>query len=91
MQTFNRIFENQPNASRILTQPSHYKGAESNLLEDEKGLQQEGPGGCLASYSMAQKRWVLLLNFDWLVSNYKSPIFQPLINRRVNFVYYHWG
>ena len=39
----------QPIASGISTQSSRYKykGAESNLLADEKGPQQGGPGGCL--------------------------------------------
>ena len=45
--TFNWVFENQPKASGILTQPSRYKRAESNLLADEKGPQQGDPGSCL--------------------------------------------
>ena len=45
--TFNWVFENQPIASKILTQPSRYKRAESKLLSDEKGLQQGDPGSCL--------------------------------------------
>ena len=40
MPTFNRVFENQPRASRILRQPRRLKRAESNLLADEKGPQQ---------------------------------------------------
>ena len=32
------VFENQPIASGILTQPSRYNRAKSNLLADEKGL-----------------------------------------------------
>ena len=38
--TFNWVFEYQPIASGILTQPSSlYKRAETNLLSDEKGPQ----------------------------------------------------
>ena len=39
----------QPIASGISTQSSRYKykGAESNLLADEKGPQQGDPSGCL--------------------------------------------
>ena len=33
------LIENQPIASKILTQTSRYKRAESNLLADEKGPQ----------------------------------------------------
>ena len=44
--TFNWIFEYQPIASEILTQPSRYKRAESNLLADEKGPWKRG-AGCL--------------------------------------------
>ena len=40
--TFNYVFEYQPIASEILTQPSRYKRAESNLLADEKGPQDRG-------------------------------------------------
>ena len=36
-QTFNLAIENQQIASGILTQPSWYKRAESNLLADDKG------------------------------------------------------
>ena len=35
--TFNWFFEYQPIASEILTQPSRYKEAESNLIADKKG------------------------------------------------------
>ena len=34
--TFNLVFEYEPIAPEILTQPSRYKRAESNLLADEK-------------------------------------------------------
>ena len=51
MPTFNWVFENQQMTSGILTQPSRYKRAESNLLADEKGLQQKDPGSCLAIIS----------------------------------------
>ena len=37
--TSNWVFQYQPIASEILTQPSRYKTAESNLLADEKGPQ----------------------------------------------------
>ena len=47
MPTFNGVFGNQPIASGILTQSNRYKRAESNLLADEKGLQQGDPGSCL--------------------------------------------
>ena len=47
MPTFNWVFKNQPIASRILTQPSRYKRAKSNLLADEKGPEQRDPGSCL--------------------------------------------
>ena len=43
MPTFKWVFENQPIASGILTQPRRYKRAESNLLEDKKGPQQGEP------------------------------------------------
>ena len=36
MPTLNWVFENQPIALGILTQPSRYKREESNLLADEK-------------------------------------------------------
>ena len=39
MSTFNWVFEYQPIASQILTQPSRYKRAESNLFSYEKDLQ----------------------------------------------------
>ena len=45
--TFNGVFENQPIVLGILTQPSRYKRADSNLLADKKGLQQGDPGSCL--------------------------------------------
>ena len=35
---FQLVFECQPIALGILTQPNRYKRAESNLLADEKGL-----------------------------------------------------
>ena len=38
--------ENKPIASGLLTQPSRCKRAESNLLADETGPQQEDPGSC---------------------------------------------
>ena len=40
--TINWFFEYKPIVSGILTQPSRYKGAESNLLEDEKGAWKRG-------------------------------------------------
>ena len=40
--TFNWVFGYQPIASQILTQPSRYKGAESNLLAAGKGPQLSG-------------------------------------------------
>ena len=43
MPTFDCVYENQPIAFRILTQPSGYNRAESNLLADEKGSQQGDP------------------------------------------------
>ena len=39
LSTFNWVFEYQPIASDILTQPNSYKRVESNLLADEKGPQ----------------------------------------------------
>ena len=39
------------------------------------------------SYSLGQKLWVLLLNFDWLVSKSSVNTFQP--TRRHNFVCHH--
>ena len=36
--TLNWVFENEGKASGILTHPSNYKRAESNLLADKKGL-----------------------------------------------------
>ena len=42
--TYTWIFENKPKASRILTQQSGYKIAESNWLADEKSPQL-GDGG----------------------------------------------
>ena len=45
--TFNWFFENQPIALKILTQPSHYKRVESNLLADEKSPKQRDPDCCL--------------------------------------------
>ena len=39
--------DNPPLASGILTQPSRYIGAESNLLADEKGPKQGDAGSCL--------------------------------------------
>ena len=45
--TFNLFLENQLIASGILTQPSRYKRAKSNLLADEKGPEQRDPGSCL--------------------------------------------
>ena len=47
MLTFALAFENQSIASGILTQPSRYKRAESNLLSDEKGPQQGDPSSWL--------------------------------------------
>ena len=47
MPAFNWFFGNQLIVSGILTQPSRYKGAESNLLAAEKGPQQGDPGSCL--------------------------------------------
>ena len=47
MLTFNLVFKNQPIASGISTQPSLYKRAGINMLADEKGPQQGGPGSCL--------------------------------------------
>ena len=44
------VFENQPIASGILTQLSHYKRAESNLPADKKGSRQKDPGSCLVIY-----------------------------------------
>ena len=42
------------------------------------------------SYSLAQKFWVLKLNFDWLVLHYKCQNCSIiLIYRKGNFVY-HW-
>ena len=48
MPTFNRVFENQPIPSGILTQPSRYKRAENKLLADEKGPQQGDSVGLVA-------------------------------------------
>ena len=39
--TFNWVFEYQLIATEILTQPSRYNRAKSNLLADGKGLRQE--------------------------------------------------
>ena len=50
MPTFDLVLKKQTKASGILTQPSRYKGRESNLLADEKGLQSEDPGSCLKIY-----------------------------------------
>ena len=47
MPLFKLVLENQPIASGILTQSSSYKRAESNLLADEKGIQQGDPCSCL--------------------------------------------
>ena len=41
VQTFNWVFEYQPIALEILTQPSRYKRAEINLIADKKGLNTE--------------------------------------------------
>ena len=51
MPNFNWVLENQPIASVILTQPSRHKRVESNLLADEKGLQQGNPDSCLLIYT----------------------------------------
>ena len=48
--TFNLVFENQPIAWGILTQPSRYKKSRKHLLADEKGPQQRDPGSCLVIY-----------------------------------------
>ena len=45
--TFNFLFKKQQIPSGILTQPSRYKRAETNLLADEKGSQQRDPGSFL--------------------------------------------
>ena len=47
MSTFNWVFENQPTASGILTQPRRCKREESNFLADEKGTKQGDPDSCL--------------------------------------------
>ncbi len=51
MATFNWVCENQSIASGILTQPSCHIKAESKLLADEKGFQQEDPWK-LSGYSL---------------------------------------
>ena len=50
MLTSTWVFENQLIASGILTQPSRYKRAESNLLTDEKGPQPGDPGSYLVNH-----------------------------------------
>ena len=40
------------------------------------------------SYSVAQKPWLLLFNYDLLVKNFPS---NNSIYRRGNYVYHHWG
>ena len=47
MSTFNWVFENQPIASGILTLPSRYKRAKSNLLAGKNGPHQGIPGSFL--------------------------------------------
>ena len=42
VQTLNWVFEYQPIALKILTQPSRYKRTESNLLADEIGPPDRG-------------------------------------------------
>ena len=51
MPTFYCVFENQPIASEISTQPSRYKRAENNFLADEKGSHVGDPGSHLSSYT----------------------------------------
>ena len=46
MAIFNWVFQIQPIALGIIPQPSRYKKVESNLLADEKVLQQGDPGSC---------------------------------------------
>ena len=61
MPTFNWVFENRPIASLVLTQPSRYKRAESNLLADEKGPQQGNPGSGLVMHLYIYKDLLAIL------------------------------
>ena len=69
--TFHWFFEYQPIASVILTQPSRYKRAESNLQADEKGPQ----------------HWIQVFVYTILLAKLKSPFYsflwQALILRLV--------
>ena len=59
MLTFAWAFENHSIASGILTQPSRYKRAESNLLSVEKGPQQRNPGSCLVIHLFLRRRYII--------------------------------
>ena len=64
--SFNWVFEKLPIALGIVTQPSRYKRAESNLLTDYKGLQHGDSGSCLVIH--------LYYKFILLITKYRRRL-----------------
>ena len=83
MLTFNWVLENQPMASGILTQSSHYKRTESKLLADQKGSQQ----GYLMDISPKCFNHIKSRNMNVHISIFVSPkivINIPYANKKLH-------